>query len=565
MKIALFQGHFPVGAVSENAEKIIQVAQKALHVGAEVVVFPELALSGYCPQDRLFQASFLSEVVQAIQNLIQACPPEILVIFGAPLQQAGLLYNGLLAVAKGRIQYQYYKQALPNQGVFDEKRYFEPGTQPGFFVWQGYRLGFLICEDLWQKEPILQFKAQNLLPLDCLISIHASPFEQGKREQRLDLVKQAAHDLKAPLLYVQSLGFEDELIYDGGSLFVDSAGCVAMLPQFEECFACIPSFTADAPFLCESDCLRAETVQSRTQGAESENVLQACDPYHTPVFWKNGYALSPLAETYQALCFALKAYVDQQHFPGVILGLSGGIDSALTLAIAVDALGRDRVEAVMMPSRYTADLSQTDASTEAMHLGVQYEVISIETLFSTFLQEVSPFFSTSTWGVTEENIQARLRGMILMALSNKSGKLVVTTTNKSELAVGYGTLYGDMAGGFALLKDVYKTEVYALAAYRNTLSAVIPESVMMRPPSAELREAQIDQDSLPDYPALDSFLKRYLGETVKASSLSTVEQAKVLALIQRNEYKRVQAPLGPKITQCSFGRDWRMPVMWGGK
>ncbi len=507
-QIALCQGYFPVGAVTHNTQKILD---EAFQSQADVLVFPELALCGYPPEDLLFQADFRLQIEAAMVRLATELPPERLVLVGAPVYREDKIYNTILAFAEGRIVYEYVKQMLPNFGVFDEQRYFTAGTHSGVIEWKGQRFGLLICEDCWHDAPILQLQGQGC---DQLICINASPFSMGKETERLAKAYYAVSILNIPFYYVNHRGVQDELIYDGGS------------------------------FVCEPDG-SVRWLGLRFQGEHS-------------------------AILYEALCFALKGYVEHHGFPGVLLGLSGGIDSALTLAIAVDALGPEQVMPILMPSQYTAAMSLEDAKAEAVALNLSLKVISIESLFDDFLVEVSPHFNKPGQDVTEENIQARLRGMILMALSNKSGKMVVTTTNKSELAVGYGTLYGDMAGGFALLKDVYKTEVYALAQYRNSLSPVIPERVLTRAPSAELRDHQTDQDALPDYAWLDRLIHLYQEKNQSAAEIAAClgnapEVQRVIALIQHNEYKRRQSPLGPKLSQRAFGRDWRMPIMQGSR
>lgn len=505
MNIYFYQGHFPVGAIADNVTTMVGVAHEAVRQGAELLVFPELALSGYPPEDLLFQQAFQTQIEEGIVHLQQKLPPQILVLVGTPVYRDGKIYNALLAFAEGRLVYEYHKQALPNYGVFDDQRYFAAGNIPGVLTWKGQRIGLLICEDLWHDGPV-----KSLGQVDIVISIHASPFERKKRAQREQVAMNAHRIVKAPILYVHQIGVQDEVIYDGGSFYIDEHGGVMEFPQFEAGLFC------------------CSALGRKNRSGEC-------------------------ATLYKALCFALKGYVDHHCFPGVLLGLSGGIDSALTLAIAVDALGKDRVQTVLMPSCYTASMSIEDAEAEAKMLGVPYDIISIETLYEAFVKEVSPHFSRPEPDVTEENIQARLRGMILMALSNKSGKMVVTTTNKSELAVGYGTLYGDLAGGFALLKDVSKTEVYALARYRNTLGHVIPERVLTRAPSAELRPNQTDQDTLPDYAVLDDVIERYMAGEAGLDP-------HIVGLIRRNEYKRKQAPIGPKVSARAFGKDWRMPT-----
>ena len=504
--IAICQGPFPVGAVAHNTQKILDEAHQTQ---GDILVFPELALSGYPPEDLLFQDAFRLQIDAALSRLKAELPPHILVLVGTPIYREGCIYNALVAFFEGHIVFEYHKQILPNFGVFDEKRYFTAGTKPGILEWKGQRFGLLICEDCWHDAPILQLQNQDCTRIIC---INASPFSVGKETERLARAEYAVDLLQIPFLYVNLRGIQDELIYDGGSFLLNPEQAVSWLG-------------------------------ARFEGATTEII-------------------------YQALCFALKGYVEHHRFPGVLLGLSGGVDSALTLAIAVDALGPERVEAILMPSAYTADMSIEDAKHEAEALNVKYQIIPIESLFKTLVAELAPHFETQAWDITEENIQARLRGLILMALSNKSGKMVVTTTNKSELAVGYGTLYGDMAGGFALLKDVYKTEIYPLAHYRNSLGAVIPERVLTRPPSAELRENQTDQDSLPDYALLDQIIRLYQEENIAPEAIISKlshesEVNRVIGLIRRNEYKRRQGPVGPKISQRAFGRDWRMPIMQG--
>ncbi len=507
LEIELCQDHFPVGAIAANTEKILT---RAANSPADVVVFPELALCGYPPEDLLWQADFRLEVEAALVRLQMELPAQKLVLVGAPAYRDHQIYNALLAFGEGGVLAEYHKQILPNTGVFDDQRYFQAGTQPGCVKWRGQCFGLLICEDIWHDVPVQALRHSHC---DQLLVVNASPFDTGKAAGRLKRAQYASAVLQVPVWYVNHRGVQDEIIYDGGSFKYDQGQMTSLGPCFEGSFDAI---------------------------------------------------------LYKALSFALAGYVNHHHFPGVLLGLSGGVDSALTLAIAADALGPRRVEAIIMPSAYTAQMSIEDAKAEAEALGVAYRVISIETLFETVLAEVSGHFAHPEWDLTEENIQARLRGLILMALSNKSGKMVVTTTNKSELAVGYGTLYGDLAGGFALLKDVYKTQVYALAAYRNQQAAVIPERVLTRAPSAELRENQTDQDALPDYALLDQILCLFQEENAAVAEIIDKlghEEAvrQVVALIRRNEYKRKQSPVGPKLSQRAFGRDWRMPIMQGMK
>ena len=529
MKIAVHQGHFPVGRIQQNLEKIIANATQAKTEQAEIIFFPELALTGYSPEDILYQAECKEQVTQAFEELKKRLPTGIAVGVGLPIYQGQKIYNALVIFENGQVIYQYHKQALPNHGIFDDKRHFSADTKPGMLTYKGLNLGFLICEDLWRDWPELRLKKHHP---DVVIAINASPFEQGKRMVRIGVAQKAVNSLKVPVLYVHQVGLQDEAIYDGGSFFLNEKGEHWVLPQFKETLAFI----------------------SVKRGVQS-------------VDWQKEFDLEPLAETYEALRFALKQYIEFNNFPGVLLGLSGGVDSALVLALAVDALGADRVEAILMPSRYTAQMSIEDAVKQADTLGVKHKIVPIDGLYKQALKDLQPHFAHAKTDVTEENLQSRIRGLTLMALSNKSGKVVLATTNKSELAVGYGTMYGDLIGAMAPIKDIYKTEVYKLAHFRNSRGQVIPERVLTRAPSAELRENQTDQDSLPDYAILDEIIKCYVEKNQSATEIKaamavfSAEIERVISLIQRNEYKRKQAPFGPKITPRAFGKDWRIPLM----
>lgn len=523
MNIALYQGRFPVGKIEDNLAGILNAACDAKARKVEVLFFPELCLSGYFPEDLLFHPEFKMRIEQAFEALIREIPQGIVIGVGLPLFKDDRIYNGLVMLEQGKVLYEYHKQMLPNFGVFDEKRYFTAGEKPGVFVYKGQKIGLLICEDLWHSAPLQKLKNEVL---DLIVSVNASPFEIGKVEARNTVAKNAVALLHAPLLYVHQIGLQDECIYDGASFYMNTRGESWYMPQFETRLAIMPE-----------------------DGA------------------KKSLPQDSIAQMYQALCFALKSYVEFWGFKGILIGLSGGIDSALTLAIAVDALGANRVQVVMMPSRYSASMSLDDAKAQAELSNVDYKIIPIEPLFAGFLKEVAPSFDRQEPDVTEENIQSRLRGMILMALSNKSGKVVISTTNKSEASVGYGTLYGDLIGGFMLLKDVYKTDVYKLARYRNSLGLVIPERVISRAPSAELRENQTDQDSLPDYDMLDRILKAYIEENYSPRTIEKLLNIDrkmidhVINLIRKSEFKRRQTPFGPKISARSLGKEWRMPVM----
>lgn len=535
LKIALAQQQFIVGDVISNAKKMVELAQAAIIKGANIIVFPELALIGYPPEDLLLRPSLGSRVKLAFELLYQV--KDIVMLVGYPhIDQHGT-FNSIAVIHNGQQKGFYHKQCLPNYGVFDERRYFNSGHNQVLFDYQGLTIGLLICEDIWQEAPIklLKEKGANLV-----ITINASPFEQNKQEQRKALLKKRATEHQLPIVYVNGVGGQDDLVFDGGSMVVDATGKVVQ----------------EAPRFLQHVLYTAAHLDSNTGAVVLSEQRKA------PL------ALSQIAETYQALVVGLRDYVNHSGFKGVLIGLSGGIDSALTLCIAVDALGADKVYAVMMPYEYTSQISLQDAQAQARRLNVSYTVCPIHPAVEGMRHTLEPMFSNMPVDNTEENIQARARGMILMALSNKFGHLVITTGNKSEMAVGYATLYGDMAGGFDVLKDVYKTQVYALANYRNRLeeTPVIPERVISRPPSAELRPDQKDQDSLPGYDILDKILELYIDRDfgfdaiVEAGYDKTVVH-QVLSMVDRNEYKRRQAAIGTKITHRAFGRERRYPLV----
>ena len=516
-----------VGAITANTAKIIDIIQRHQHDHA-LIVFPELALTGYPLEDLLFRDELFDQVEQALLT-IQAITTHCHVIVGHPYRAEGNHFNSASILAQGKCIAIYHKQHLPNYGVFDEARYFTKGpSTPCLLTINNYRLGLCICEDIWQPGPVDQLLAAET---DVLICINASPFDSIKYGIRESLLRNHAKRGLA-VVYVNQVGGQDELVFDGQSLAIDRAGNVcARAPAFAE---------------------QLQTIQFTEKQLQGDVI---------PLLPKE-------ALIYQALMCGLHDYVEKNNFPGVIVGLSGGIDSALTLALAVDALGASRVHAVMMPSRYTASMSNTDAKEQAETMQVQYTTLPIEPAFNTLLETLAPCFKGYAPDVTEENLQARIRGLLLMALSNKKGSMLLTTGNKSETAVGYCTLYGDMAGGFAVLKDVLKTEVYALARYRNSISQVIPERVLTRAPSAELASNQTDQDSLPDYAILDAIISGYMednlpiDEIIKRGYKKEVV-LKVIQMIKHNEYKRRQSPPGIKITTCAFGRDWRYPITSG--
>lgn len=516
-----------VGAIEANVEKIIKIIQneQAQH---DLIVFPELALTGYPPEDLLFRPAFFMQIETGLEKIKQACL-DCHVIVGHPSYEHGDCFNTATVFHQNvRVAF-YHKQKLPNYGVFDEMRYFRPGeAQACIIEVKNIRFALCICEDLWQPGPFEQIAHAGA---DLMVCINASPFDDGKRDLRENLLQGYAKRGLA-IIYVNQVGGQDELVFDGQSMAFDQEGNLkALAPAFKE---------------------HLQTVVIKGKNLESK----LC-PKPTRI-----------QLIYEALVCGIRDYVEKNGFPGVLLGLSGGIDSALTLALAVDALGANRVQALMMPSRYTADISNEDAKEQLQLMAVAGTTLAIEPVFNSILETLSPSFKGLAADTTEENIQARIRAIFLMALSNKSGKMVLTTSNKSETAVGYTTLYGDMAGGFAALKDVLKTQVYELARYRNAIAPVIPERVIKRAPSAELAPNQTDQDSLPDYAILDAIVKGYLEDDLSAQDLvqkgySAADVNKVIRLIKQNEYKRRQAAPGVKISLRNFGRDWRMPITSG--
>ncbi|MBL6752963.1 MAG: NAD+ synthase [Pseudomonadales bacterium] len=538
--LVMAQLNFVVGATEDNTTLLLDSARKAIEdFDARIVVFPELTLTSYPPEDLLLRPSLARRMDEAMVRILAAKLPATLV-FGYPETHEGNLYNSLAVVDQGKLIANYRKQCLPNYQVFDERRYFKAGNQPCIAEVNGLRLGFTICEDLWDEGPTSQLACESL---DLLVNINASPFHRGKAMERRRLLARRAGAIGAPITYVNLVGGQDELVFDGGSLVVDSGGAaLVQAPQFE---------AGLFPVVFE---------QSSSGRYEPASGLLAPD-------------LDDLAQVYKALTTGVRDYVLKNGFKGVILGLSGGIDSALTLAIAVDALGSDAVNAVMMPFEYTSQLSRDAAAQQAAALGVAYQSISIKPIYEQFVLALAAEFEGMEDDVTEQNLQARCRGVLLMAISNKKGYLVLTTGNKSEIAVGYSTLYGDMAGGFDVLKDVSKTLVYALSRYRNARKdaencaqlEAIPQAVIDRPPSAELAPGQVDQDNLPPYDVLDRILELYIEEDASATAIIAEgfdEQVvrRVLRLVDLNEYKRRQSPTGVRLTRRGFGRDRRYPI-----
>lgn len=533
LRIALAQANFLVGDIPGNTAKVAALAAEARdRLQADLVVFPELALIGYPPEDLLLRPSLAGRIERAMADLAQI--QGITVVVGYPRLRDGRLYNMAGVLRDGLLLAEYAKQCLPNYQVFDEKRYFAEGHGPTVFEQNGVRVGLSVCEDIWHPGPMAAAKTAGA---QIMLNLNASPFHLGKQAERLDAVAARAREGGMPVVYVNLVGGQDELVFDGGSFVMAADGeCAFEAPRCQEALS-----------LVELD-------------AASGAVL---NPERAP-------ALDRDAELYQALVLGVRDYVNKNGFKGAVLGLSGGIDSALTLAVAVDALGADRVHAVMMPFHYTSTMSLEDAEAEARMLGVDYRSVSIAGIFDAFQAALAPHFAGTTRDKTEENLQARARGVLLMALSNKQGYLVLTTGNKSEMAVGYATLYGDMAGGFDVLKDVFKTQVFRLADYRNRLAgqAVIPQRVIDRPPSAELAPDQKDEDSLPPYPVLDEILRLYIEEDCSRDAIIARGYAeetvhRVLRMVDFNEYKRRQAPVGPRLTSRGFGKDRRYPIVNG--
>ncbi len=535
LKIATAQINLLVGDVSGNVARIIKAALHARdELGADAILFPELTLTGYPPEDLLLRPGLMRRVEQGMKTLCDEVTGIDLIV-GHPVSSDRGLYNAASLIHEGKIVATCHKQNLPNYSVFDEHRYFGGGD--GFCVVsiKGISVGIAICEDLWFPEPSKKMVDAGA---KIILSLNASPFHRGKAGEREAIVSQRVSESRVPVIYANLVGGQDELVFDGHSFAMNSDGkIIQQSPAFEE------------------------SVQVVTCEINAQNVQLQSDIIPSP-------ELSSLESVYRALVLGVRDYIEKNGFGGALIGLSGGIDSALTLAIAVDAIGSERVDGVMMPSRYSAGMSLEDAKAEAESLGVHYDVIPIEPTFTAFLESLGDVFSGLPVDVTEENIQARCRGTLLMAISNKKHKIVLTTGNKSEMSVGYSTLYGDMAGGFAPIKDVPKCLVYELAHYRNTISQVIPQRVIDRPPSAELAPEQKDEDSLPPYPVLDAILLMYveqdhcLEEIVVAGYDESVVR-RVVALVDRNEYKRRQAPPGIRITQRAFGRDRRYPITSG--
>ena len=534
-KIALAQFSPHIGNLEANAQKMLEQANEAKKQNADLIIFPELSSIGYPAEDLLLRPSLTKRTQQVFEQLKTV--KDIVMVFGFVNQtEDGQRYNAAAVMKDGQVLGVYNKQNLPNYSVFDEKRYFTEGHQHLVFEYLGHKFGVLICEDVWSLSTVQQLAQLNV---ETALVLNASPYEVGKPQHRVETMSALAKQMNLNLVYANQVGGQDDLIFDGTSFVIAKNGSVV---------------------------LQAESFKESLYFAEYEAEQQAFKANALPP------ALDTMAEIYQSLVMATRDYVQRSGFPGVILGLSGGIDSALTLAIAADAIGADKVQAVMMPYTYTAQISVEDAAEQAKSMGVTFGIAEINPIVNSFMQTLYPFFGNSPADATEENLQARARGTLLMGLSNKFGNLVLSTGNKSELAVGYCTLYGDMVGGFAILKDVYKTIVFELAKYRNSISdkPVIPERVITRPPSAELRPDQKDQDSLPPYDVLDAILYAYIEEDMSqddiiAKGFDAEVVKKVIRLVDFNEYKRRQGAIGPRISSRAFSRERRYPIINGWK
>jgi NAD+ synthetase len=538
LKIAVAQINCTVGDLAGNARRIAAAAREAKQQGADLLLTPELALCGYPPEDLLLRADFYRAASAALLKLA-AEASDLPMIVGHPEQDGDRCYNAASLLSGGMVVSTYRKHHLPNYEVFDEERYFEPGTEPCIVEIKGVRCGINICADVWECGAAEQAAEAGA---ELLLVLNASPFHVGKHHLRYTVLRERVANMRVPVVYANLVGGQDELVFDGGSFALDAEGkIVRQLPSFVEQVAIVE--------FADGKLLSGEIAPEQSDEAAA----------------------------YAALVLGVRDYVGKNGFPGALLGLSGGIDSALTLCIAVDALGADKVRAVMMPSPYTAQMSLDDSREMIRILGVRYDEIAIASVMDTYAATLAPLFADlpkSQWDTTEENVQARARGMILMALSNRTGSIVLTTSNKSETAVGYATLYGDMAGGYAVIKDVMKTFVYRLSRYRNFAAEKqgkeppIPENIIVRPPSAELKPGQTDQDSLPPYEILDAIIEAYMEHNeapreIIARGYSEADVRRVVTLLKRNEYKRRQAAIGIRISQRGFGKDWRYPITSG--
>ena len=549
IRVALGQLNFTVGDIDGNVERANGAVREAQSAGAQVLVLPELALPGYPPEDLVLKSGFVAANRSALEELA-ASTGDLLTVVGFVDSDDDHLYNAAGICHQGAVLAIYRKQLLPNYGVFDERRYFQPGHRHTLIETDHGVLGVCVCEDIWSPSgPAI---AQGDAGAQLVLNINASPFHKGKLDERARMLSERATRSAASIAYVNLVGGQDELVFDGGSLVIDSAGnLIARLPQFEERIDLVDIPLGEARVTNAGAVDRISLVLSKALGSVP-------DPPKTP-------ELDQAEEVYCALVLALRDYTGKNGFGAVTLGLSGGVDSTLVATICADALGADNVLGVAMPSEFSSSHSLDDAHQLADNLGIRIISIPIKSTYHSFIGALSDTFGDAEPGLAEENLQARIRGTLLMAISNRYGNLVIATGNKSEGAVGYATLYGDMAGGFSLIRDLLKHEVYALCRWRNSVSPVIPENVLTKPPSAELRPGQRDEDSLPPYEVLDAILEAYIErdeglEEIVAAGLDEGVVREVMMLVDRAEYKRRQAPPGPKVTIKSFGRDRRLPI-----
>jgi NAD+ synthase (glutamine-hydrolysing) len=558
-RVAIAQVNCTVGDLKGNCMRMIKFIERASELGVDIITFPELAITGYPPEDLLLKPKFIEDNLEALRELAKAVHDTVAIV-GFVDRIDGDIYNGASIIYSGKIKGIYHKALLPNYGVFDEKRYFKPGNKPLIFRFGQLIFGVNICEDIWHSEGPTSI--QVLSGAKLILNINASPYHMGKIKLREEIVRSRARDNRVFILYANLVGGQDELVFDGQSMVVDANGeVIARALAFREDLLIV-----DLP----DEALMSAGLKRSEGGVKRTNNMitiarERLNKKKVPISRGETRPLKPVAEVYEALVLGLCDYVTKNGFQKVVVGLSGGIDSSIVATLAVDALAKENVIGVFMPSRYTSQESEIDATKLAENMGISMLNIPVDGVYRAYLTAFEPFFGELREDITEENIQARIRGNILMALSNKFGWLVLTTGNKSEMSVGYATLYGDMAGGLAVIKDVPKTLVYKLAIHRNTSNPVIPERVLIKEPTAELKPDQKDKDTLPPYDALDPILKAYIEEDRNLEEIVSFTKQretvdKVLSMVDKSEYKRRQSPPGIKITPKAFGRDRRMPI-----